>query len=237
MKKGIYGLALLLSAAIAVPSAEAVTFSAVGNTTTQNFSQDVDGPGGNGPITATATLTVASISLTQLVLNVQLTNTTTAASGFTTVGLEAFGFSIDPNATSVTGTTTGANDTGSDRDDFTGYSLDSIASLKNVEICAWAGNNCKGGPQPNLLHFGETDFFRLTINFPTNNTDSSYDLADFGAKFQTNLQSYEFYASSGTTTVTPSTHNEENGNAPEPALLSMLGAGLAGVAYRIRRRS
>src|SRR5207247_316761 len=99
MRKVILGVALLAASALAVSTADAaVIFTTAGQSTTQNFSLDVDGPGGLGPITATAIVSVSSISTTSLVLNVQLTNTTALVGGWTQVGLESFGFSVDPNA-------------------------------------------------------------------------------------------------------------------------------------------
>jgi hypothetical protein len=235
MKRVFVGVALLAASAIGASnaSAAAVLFNAAGQTASISFSKDVDGAGPLGPLSATANLTVNSISTSQLVLYVELKNTTVPSGGFTTVGLESFGFSIDPNATSVTGSTAGGNDTAGDRDDFTGFGLDAIPSLSLVEICSWAGNNCNGGAQGDLLHAGETDFFVLTISWSPAAAAASFSLDNFGAKFQTNKGSYEFYSTNQpTTTVSPTTTDI----VPEPALLSMLGVGLAGAAYRLRRR-
>jgi len=249
MKRFVCGAAVLAAGLLLAPRTEAapITFDSVGDTATINFSFDPAGPA--TLLTATADLEVAAISATSLTIYVTLENTT-AQGIYDNAGLASFGFAIDPDATGVSGSTTGANDDGSDDDRFFGYNDDDIPSLGQIEVCAYAGNNCNGGPQNDLLAIGETDKFLITVTFPAGNTDASFDLDFFGVKFQTGCDnqpegtcgSYEFYETgtnetSNNETSNNETSNNETSNVPEPALISLLGLGLAGAASRLRRRS
>lgn len=199
-----------------------------------------------GDLTGNGTLTLSGFNTTQLIIDVYLENT----SLLPTNRLTAFGFGIDPNATSVAfseiDSTTGMIDA----------SLNDAHSIKLVEVCAFGGSNCDGGANGGI-YGGGNDSFRLTLlnelitttevikynpqNKPigtetiTTRTPqlwgNSVDIAPIGFKYQTGKGSFEFYSSSsgGSTGTTGQT-------IPEPGILGLLGIGLVGQALLIRQR-
>ena len=215
---------VLLTAHVA--SAAPFVATAVGQSTTINFSlTPKDAP---GPATATAVVSVGSISNTSLDLFVQLSNTTGAL--FTEAGITSFGFEVDPDATGAAGTSKGDNDTTGDTDVFGGFGLAQIPSLSMIEICAWAGNGCAGSGLGSLLGKGATDFFVITLNWSTPNEVVQYTLDNFGIKFQTNFGSVEGLGNGN------GGGTGGGGIVPEPAVLLLLGLGLIATATRVRLR-
>jgi hypothetical protein len=179
---------------------------------------------------ATGVFDVVGITATTLTMNVKLTNTST---GFTNAGITSFGFNITPNATGISINTLGAFDIATDQDRFDGAALNNLPAIAAIDICAFAGNNCNGGPQSDLLGMGETDYFTITItgsfgaspsvNFldltPTNNYGGT---GPAGIKFQTSLTSYEFTGN----TVPPGGGDDP---VPVPGVALLLGLGLLGL--------
>jgi hypothetical protein len=179
---------------------------------------------------------VTSISATQLVMNVKLTNTST---GFINAGITSFGFNVSPNATGVSANTFGANDTGTDADKVNDAALGNLPAIAAIDICFYSANNCNGGSQANLLGMGEIDYFTITItgNFPgasvsfldlvATNAYGGTGLA--GIKFQTDLTSYEFIGS------TPPPDGGDD-PLPVPGVVALLGLGLLGLVKRHARK-
>jgi hypothetical protein len=213
--------ASVCAALVAVPtSAQAVSLG-VGGTTTESFFLAGNGVDPINDLTAELTLEVISISATELVVEVTVENTSAGPGS-----IESVGFATDPDATGVTGATTGfAGDPGTDDDRFFGFSLDDIPSLTLVEVCAWAGNNCNGGGLNQLLAPGELDVFQMTL---AGTWGSTVDFSDFGVKFQGAPGSFEFYSDGG--------DGGGDTTIPEPASLLLLGVGALAAGRRARRR-
>jgi hypothetical protein len=176
-------------------------------------------------ISALGTFDVIGISTTQLVMNVKFANQST---GFTNAGIQSFGFNINPNVTTVSANTLSSYDTATDNDRFDGAALGNLPAIATIDVCLFSGNNCNGGPQPQLLGIGETDYFTITINgnFP----GASVSLLDvssnnvvgtglMGLKIQTNVDSYEL-----TGRVVPPSGGDPP--LPSPGVATLLGLGL-----------
>lgn len=176
-------------------------------------------------VNATALFSVTSISATQLVLALDVSNlldTNTGGGGYNG-GLASIGFSADPNVTSVTFAQL-AGGTGA----FGGATLGSVPSLGLTEICGWAGNNCAGGGQPGLLAEGTSDNFQITLARAASNL--SWSLDNFGIKVQTSFDSFEEYGC-------VRTQRCDSIPVPEPAALGLLGLGLLGLGLTRRRKT
>ena len=104
------------------------------------------------------------------------------------------------------------------------------------EVCAQSGAGLNGGKGTSTIG---TNIWTFTV-------DLADDVAALGAGSSVNLRA-AFLNSDGKNggilspggglLVTTGNQETTNGVVPEPALLSMLGVGLAGAAYRARRRS
>jgi hypothetical protein len=175
-------------------------------------------------------------------MNVKLTN---QSSGFTNAGITSFGFNINPNATSVSANTLSGYDTATDSDRFDGAALDNLPAIAAIDICLYAGNNCNGGPQPQLLAIGETDYFTITINgnFPGATVDfldvTSTNVIGtglMGLKIQTGvLNSTQSISYELTGTVVPPNGGDDP--LPSPGIAALLGVGLLGLRKAGKKRA
>ena len=185
-----------------------------------NFSWSYAGGGYN--LTGAGTMTATALSPGSLTLQILLKNNTTAANG-NDARVTAFGLGIDPDATGVT--FSDANDGG-----MINASLDSIPSLKTIEVCAFGGPNCSGGGNGGIFANGASDLFSLTV---TGAFANGVTIDPLGYKYQTNHGSFEFGCS------TTSTTGQCGGGrtVPEPGSLALLGAIATAYVTTRRRRS
>ena len=233
---------LLMAAAVivalgAATTANATTISAAGDTFTVSGGQVV----GGGTADFTAVFTVISYSSSSISLGIDLTNDSTLGGTLTQSVLTAFGFATDPDATGVSGTTTGSNDTSTDTDVFDNYALGSLPSLSTIEICTQAGaiqNQCAGGNVNAGLDTLQHDLFVINL---TGTWGATTTISSVGAKFQTNLGSFEFTGDGvpvdGNNDGQQVDGNQDGQTVPEPTSLLLLGSAFAVVANRVRRRS
>jgi hypothetical protein len=224
----------LKAAAIAIPMGLAsLGAHATSVPGTENFSWSFNtGAGvtitGNGSIALSASGTI----LTALVT---LNNTTALPAG-TNMALLSFGFGIDPNATGVT--FQDAVDGGMSAAVMAAGGNDKIPSLTGIEVCAFGGNSCSGGPVNNGIQAGGSDTFTLLLT-GASAWPSTVTIAPIGFKFQGTVGSFEFFTNSTSTTTTTTTGTPStSGGVPAPAsTLTLLGLGLIGMGYARRMKT
>jgi hypothetical protein len=189
-------------------------------------------PSGNTNLAASAIVTLTTLTSSSAIIDVSISNNTLLA-GDPNARLSAFGFLFTPtptaNASIVLTDTGGATDT----DAFVqGQTPDNVPSL-NVgngdpeNVCSWTGNNCSGGAGTGLLD-GQTDNYSFSL---AGSFGTSVDLANFGIKWQGCTGcSFEILGIPGTLVAPQAT-------VPEPATLTLTGAGLLALfaVTRLRR--
>jgi hypothetical protein len=177
-------------------------------------------------VSATATVTVDSFTTTDLTITVSLKNTSTFP---TDARIVDFGIDASPNVTGVSFTAMGAGTV------LDQVSTDSVPSFSQVNVCAFSGNNCSGGGNTGLI-IGASDTFTLDIKSTSFGTasDLSADLADFALKYQgSNPLSFEIPG-----VPTPGGGGGSGtGTVPEPSSILVMGIGLLGLGYVMRRRA
>ncbi len=183
-------------------------------------------------LSAEASLTVTSISATQVVLDITLENHTNPLQNV--AGLVApiisFGMELDGFGS---GLLSGA---GSSLDRYATNNIAGGPGLR-VDFCASTDPSCNSGSQADGIGIGGSDSFQFTLS-------GSFDpvggiaLGHFATKWQTNYD----------TLVTPDDPAVTSGNSsfeqpglpgtptPEPGTALLLGAGLIGLAAHDRRR-
>lgn len=176
-----------------------ITAADVGNTYTINWLDPTSSTGIATNLSATGTFTVKSLTSSGLLMNVTLDNTT--ASSFQAAIL-SLGMTSSPGLSSKFEGPSAVFTSLSDPGNFPG-------GFKNINICAYAGNNCNGGSINSGLQSGSDTSFELALTTSSGNLLSTgVDLSQFPVKFQTQNGSFEF---GGTSSTVPST--------PEPSTL------------------
>jgi hypothetical protein len=214
-------LAGALALSLASAGVANATFISSSSNNPLNFSWSFATPNpGSYNLTGTGTLSVSGFNSNLLTVGVTLNNTS-PNSGQGGDRLTSFGFGIDPNATGVT--FSDAADEG-----MVDAALDFIPSLATIEVCAFGGNNCQGGSNGGIFA-GTSDSFSILLAGTWGN---EVDIAPIGFKYQTGNGSFEFTASSTSTTGGPASGT----TVPEPGMLALLGIGLLGQALILRQR-
>ncbi len=215
--------AVLLCLGLAVPSA-AVTINA--SSVGSSFNVLFNGNVSRNPVpglSAAGAFSVVSFSSQQLVLDIALTNSTSAAL-FQSARVSALGFdtsrAISSSAVGSNGLFAHANTGGQFPN---GFGAVGVCIIDNKNNCTGGGN---GG-----VNLGQTGTTRMTLNFAS--AGSSVDLSNFGVRYQSiTSQKLGLQGASGT--------GAGNGGpvpgVPEPGAAALFGVGLALVAGATRRR-
>jgi hypothetical protein len=165
-------------------------------------------------LTGFGSLSARGFNSSSLTINVSLTNTSLLG-GRGGERLTAFGFGIEPNATSVTfvdAADGGMNDAALGQN-FPGF--------QGVDVCARGGSTCAGGSNGGIWA-GGTDSFSIVLG---GNWGSSVNIDPLALKYQTGYGSFEFSPPG----------NPPGGSVPEPGPLALFGLGLGVLALRRKR--
>lgn len=194
--------------------------------------------GGGYTLEAAGSILLTSLSSTSATLFVTLKNLSTFLNGsaITNTGdarLGSFGFGISPDVTGVSSFSSGSDGGLVGAVFSTTAGNTQIPGLNGIEVCAYAGSNCAGAGNNGLVA-GTTDTFTLVLSGAFN-TNTGLDFSPFGAKFQTNITSYDAFCA--TATCSPVRTSQGDTSVPEPTTLALLGLGLMGFAVARRRKN
>jgi len=219
IKKAFLGAALFAGLGLAAGTANAVMISS-GDNNPYNFSWSHTVTGTDRlqhTLTGSGSLTISGFNGSSLTVLIRLDNTSLLG-GQGGERLTAFGFGIDPNATSV-----GFSDT-SDGGMVRAALGQTFPGIQAIEVCAFGGNNnCAGGGYGGI-RAGRSDTFSVVLGGTWGN---SVNIDPLGLKYQTGYGSFEFSP--------PGT--PPGGNVPAPGPLALFLLGIAGLGVRSRFQS
>jgi hypothetical protein len=176
-------------------------------------------------LTSTAKFTLTGVTPTSYTFNYSLSNTTSDPVNSRVSG---FAFNTDPNISSAT--STGAFS-------YTTLGGNYPNGIGSVDVCfkdASTGS-CAGGGSGGLFD-GQTGIGSFTLNFAQPLT--SLTLSDFFVRYQSITGAGNISSGSGTGTLTSTGGSTSTGGTPvpEPGMVGLLGAALAGLALARRRQ-
>lgn len=181
---------------------------------------------GTSLLTGFGSMTISGFNSSVLSVTISLTNTS-ALGGAAGERLTAFGFGIDPSATSV-GFVDAAD--GGMIAATPGASFPGVAS---IEVCAFGGANCASGSGG--IFAGTSDTFSIVLG---GIWGSSVNVDPIAFSYQTGYGSFQFPSSSSGSS-SGSSSSGSSGGVPEPASTALVGTGLLLLAssFVFRRRT
>lgn len=195
-----------------------------GNGNVNNFDPGQD-------ISATVVFTLTSFGDTEIGFRMDVTNTTSVLGN--DIGLQAFAFGTDPDATSITLAQITAAD---DVNKFISASLTIDPQLNNA-VALLDVQTSTGPGYPSTLQEQQWDQFSLVVGFAS--TAGGVTFSPFGTMWQGDPDSFQF-GSNGNGGNGNGGGGGQNGGGvpvPEPASLALFGGGLLGLGWMIRRRN
>ena len=162
-------------------------------------------------LSAEATINIVSLTANSAQVSIDLENTSTIGR------ITSFGLSVG-NFTSL-----GTGTAGSDLDEF---STSNFPGFQSVAACATSGNNCAGGGNGGIV-VGDSDSFTFALNGTFGSTPT-LTLDSFAIKVQSGPNGASFEL--------PGTPGDPSTPTPEPGSLLLLGSGLTGLGFLVRRK-
>jgi hypothetical protein len=222
----LFKLLLALSFLFATAST-ALTVTATDVTVTsadvgQSFAINYDGQtGGNviNGLTASAVMSIVSVSSTSITLSVAITNTSSSPISGSRVSV--FGFDTNPNVVSAVAS-------GAFGGTVMGGQLPS--GFGSIELCVKNGqtNNCSGGGGTGIT-LGQSGTTNLTLNFASIGA-SGVTFSNFGVRYQS-------ITGAGNVTSAVGRGTPQSPPIPEPASIAVFGLGALIVGTALRKRA
>ena len=232
MQKYLGGAAVAALLSLSLPAYGTVVTSTSGPVTI-DWSENVT----NGGVSATLSgdLVLSNFNFdgsNSVTFNVYVENDTQqgtlTAEQLASVRLVSFGFDTNPDATTVSDTST----------DWSTTQSVTFPGFQTVDVCVWDGQNCSGGGNEGLTP-GQSASFAITLGgFATDITSIDLGIGsteEFTARFQTAFSSFTFSNPPNPPPDDDPPDDPPNG-IPEPGSLALLGGMLAGAGWLIRRR-
>ncbi len=216
VSRTLLGVACALALGAGAGRSVAATVDSAGDSFTVDFGGNIGGVDVAG-LSASALISVESIVGSTLVLNVQLTNTSTVL--WESARVSAFGFDTNPDVVSAQ----------LDSDVYRNVNLGGQFpnGFGSVDLCVINNrNNCSGGGSGGLA-IGESTTMTLTLHF--NDPITSIELDNFGVRYQSLTSgALGFNGASGT--------GSPSSPIPEPRSTAMFLLGGLAVAGLVRRQ-
>lgn len=172
---------LFILACLLSTQAAAIQINSTGQSWTVDWSISINS---TNTLSATSTWYVSVFAPHEIVLDINISNTTSLTGQLTNADITGFGFGATPNAVGsllIAGSTFDNVGSGS------GPQQTMPGGFKQIDVCIFS-SGCAGGSVNDALHAGDSDYLRLLLTGDF--TKGFVNLTSFPIKFQTNLGSF-----------------------------------------------